>query len=353
MLATGLAALLLGVLGFSVSVAGSLRTRRTQSAVLAAMGVGRRAQAGQLCLEQLALSVPAAAAGLLAGIGLAWLVVPAVTLTAGAADPVPPDDSAAWPGRCPGPGHRRPASRRRCPVSRTKAGPGRAVAGGGQMRTPRRLRAAWMTLTGTGAAASVAFGLLAFASVLASLAIPGEYRLAYQCAPARGRGFAARRAGRHRDDRPDGSAGYSRPECGPRDGRDRRAPASGAAAAGLPIATDPPAWSGLTSGYAPVTGAARAAGHGQPQFEVAYRTALARYSHTVAGHLPSGGTVPGAGDAVQAAVTTATAARLGLRVGARLDMGPVMRLVITGTTPGGTPGFGLLGAYHPRRPGRR
>ena len=90
LLATGVAALLLGVLGFSVSVAASLRTRRTQSAVLAAMGVGRRAQAGQLCLEQLALSVPAAAAGLLAGIGLAWLVVPAVTLTAGAADPVPP-----------------------------------------------------------------------------------------------------------------------------------------------------------------------------------------------------------------------------------------------------------------------
>ena len=66
MLAIGVAALLLGVLGFSVSVAASLRTRRTQSAVLAA------------------------AAGLLAGIGLAWLVVPAVTLTAGAADPVPP-----------------------------------------------------------------------------------------------------------------------------------------------------------------------------------------------------------------------------------------------------------------------
>ncbi len=38
----------------------------------------------------------------------------------------------------------------------------------------RRLRAAWVTLTGTGAAASVAFGLLVFASVLASLAIPRE-----------------------------------------------------------------------------------------------------------------------------------------------------------------------------------
>lgn len=90
MMAIGIAAVLLGAGGFSVSVAASLRTRRTQSAVFAALGVGRRAQAGQLCLEQLALSVPAAAAGLLAGIGLAHLMVPAITLTAGAADPVPP-----------------------------------------------------------------------------------------------------------------------------------------------------------------------------------------------------------------------------------------------------------------------
>jgi ABC-type antimicrobial peptide transport system permease subunit len=89
-LAIGAAAMLLGVLGFSVSVAASLRTRRTQSAVLAALGVGRRAQAGQLCLEQLALSVPAALVGLLAGIGLARLVVPAMTLSPKALDPVPP-----------------------------------------------------------------------------------------------------------------------------------------------------------------------------------------------------------------------------------------------------------------------
>lgn len=88
-LAIGLAAVLLGVLGFSVSVAASLRTRRTQRAVLAAMGVGRRAQAGQLCLEQVVLSLPAAAVGLLAGIGLARLLVPAITLTSGATIPVP------------------------------------------------------------------------------------------------------------------------------------------------------------------------------------------------------------------------------------------------------------------------
>ena len=89
MLAIGVAAVLLGLLGFSVSVAASLRSRRTQSAVFAALGVGKNAQAGQLCLEQCALSLPAAAAGLLAGIGLAQLIVPAITLTADAVDPVP------------------------------------------------------------------------------------------------------------------------------------------------------------------------------------------------------------------------------------------------------------------------
>ena len=52
----------------------------------------------------------------------------------------------------------------------------------------RRLRAAWVTLTGTGAAASVAFGLLVFASVLASLAIPRESVGVAQ------RGAAARRS---------------------------------------------------------------------------------------------------------------------------------------------------------------
>jgi len=89
MLAIAVAAVLLGAGGFSVSVAGSLRSRRTQSAVFAALGVGKIAQAGQLCLEQFALSLPAAAAGLLAGIGLAKLMVPAITLTADAAAPVP------------------------------------------------------------------------------------------------------------------------------------------------------------------------------------------------------------------------------------------------------------------------
>ena len=89
MLAIGVVAVLLGAGGLSVSVAGSLRSRRTQSAVFAALGVGKKAQAAQLCLEQCALSVPAAAAGVLAGIGLAQLMMPALTLTTDAVAPVP------------------------------------------------------------------------------------------------------------------------------------------------------------------------------------------------------------------------------------------------------------------------
>jgi hypothetical protein len=89
LLAIGVVAVLLGAGGFSVSVAASLRSRRTQSAVFAALGVGKVAQAGQLCLEQCAISLPAAAVGLLAGIGLAELMVPAITLTADAAQPLP------------------------------------------------------------------------------------------------------------------------------------------------------------------------------------------------------------------------------------------------------------------------
>jgi FtsX-like permease family len=89
-LAIAVAAAVLAAVGFSVSVAASMRERRTQSALLAALGVSRAAQAGQLCLEQLLLSGPAATVGLLLGAGIAHLLIPAVTLTASAAAPIPP-----------------------------------------------------------------------------------------------------------------------------------------------------------------------------------------------------------------------------------------------------------------------
>ncbi|HEY7144175.1 MAG TPA: ABC transporter permease [Streptosporangiaceae bacterium] len=89
-LAIAVAAALLAALGFSVSVAASVRERRAQSALLAALGVTKAAQARQLCLEELLLSAPAAVAGLLLGTGVAHLLIPAVTLTASATAPVPP-----------------------------------------------------------------------------------------------------------------------------------------------------------------------------------------------------------------------------------------------------------------------
>jgi FtsX-like permease family len=85
-----IAAGLLAGIGFMVSVVAAVRERRLQDALLAAFGVGRGARAGQLCLEQLMLSVPAAAAGAVIGVVLAHLLVPAVTLTTGATAPFPP-----------------------------------------------------------------------------------------------------------------------------------------------------------------------------------------------------------------------------------------------------------------------
>ena len=191
----------------------------------------------------------------------------------------------------------------------------------------RRLRAAWVTLTGTGAAASVAFGLLVFASVLASLAIPRE--------SVGLRNGALQRvitASQPGDRTVTATAVPVNPVTNePIQVLPTDMAAAGAslrsrlAAAGMPVASDPPAWSSLTTGDIQVTGTARAAGYGQPQFELTYRTALARYSHIVAGRLPAGGST----GVVQAAVTSTTAARFGLRVGTRLNAGPVP-LVVTG-----------------------
>jgi hypothetical protein len=89
-IAVAAAAALLAAIGFSLSIAAGLRSRRPQNAMLAALGVSPSAQARQLCLEEFMLCLPAAAAGLLAGTWLAHLLIPAVTITAAATAPVPP-----------------------------------------------------------------------------------------------------------------------------------------------------------------------------------------------------------------------------------------------------------------------
>ncbi len=194
------------------------------------------------------------------------------------------------------------------------------------MRTlGRRLRAGWVTLTGTGAAATVAFGLLVFVAVLASLAIPRE-SVALR-AGALQRVIAA-------------SPPADRTVVGTVAATSMGGNASAIAAVGaslratlvaadVPVAGNSLLWAGLTTAYVPVSGTAQAAGYGPPQLELAYRTALARYSHIVAGRLPADGGTAGQQTVVQVAVTAGTAARLGLRVGSRLDAGTV-ELVVTG-----------------------
>jgi hypothetical protein len=90
LLAIGVAAALLAITGFSVSVAANIAQRRSQTALLAALGVARGAQAGQLCLTELMLSVPSALVGLLLGALVSTLFVPATTLSTNATRPFPP-----------------------------------------------------------------------------------------------------------------------------------------------------------------------------------------------------------------------------------------------------------------------
>ena len=195
------------------------------------------------------------------------------------------------------------------------------------MRTRWRARTAWVTLTGTGAAASVAFGLLVFVSVLASLTIPRESvglrnEALQRVISASGPGDRAVTVTPVLVD----PANEEPVEPAPSDIAAASAfLRSQLLPGGLPLASSPPAWSSVTTGYLRVTGAARAAGSGPPQFEMSYRTALARYSHVVAGRLPGSGS----NGVVQVAVTTATAARFGLRVGTRLNAGPAV-LVVAG-----------------------
>jgi FtsX-like permease family len=89
MLAVAGAAVLLALAGFGVAAA-TARERARDFALLVAIGTTRRQLTRLACLEQAALSVPAAGVGLLLGTLVARLVVPAVTVTATGARPQPP-----------------------------------------------------------------------------------------------------------------------------------------------------------------------------------------------------------------------------------------------------------------------
>ena len=98
LLALAVAAALLAIAGFCVSIAANVSQRRPQTALLSALGVPRQTQVAQFCLEELMISLPAAVVGLGLGALLSAILVPAVTLTARATVPVPPAlTEFAWP----------------------------------------------------------------------------------------------------------------------------------------------------------------------------------------------------------------------------------------------------------------
>jgi FtsX-like permease family len=99
LLALAAAAALVAVTGFCVAIAADVRQRRAETALMAALGVTPGGAARQLALEKLLLSLPAAALGLVLGAVVARLLVPAVTLTTAAAEPVPPPLTMLDPGQ--------------------------------------------------------------------------------------------------------------------------------------------------------------------------------------------------------------------------------------------------------------
>jgi ABC-type antimicrobial peptide transport system permease subunit len=84
--ATGLFA----IVGLTVSAAVSARQRRTEFALLRALGLSGRQLAGWLWLENGSLVLVSLLAGTGLGLLVAWLVLPFVTVTQQATAPVPP-----------------------------------------------------------------------------------------------------------------------------------------------------------------------------------------------------------------------------------------------------------------------
>jgi putative ABC transport system permease protein len=96
--------------------------------------------------------------------------------------------------------------------------------------------------------------------------------------------------------------------------------ADGLRNAGLPLAPAASQWSGLAISTGAVSGAPRPAAQHMlpPQLELLYRSGLSRNATLVAGSLPTRAQGHATSATFQVAVTSATAAGLGLRVGSRL-----------------------------------
>jgi putative ABC transport system permease protein len=195
-----------------------------------------------------------------------------------------------------------------------------------------RARAAWPAVTGTGAAASATLGLLVLICAFVAVAVP-RASLGYRTAVLQ-RTFAAVPAAQ-KTVLADGdlSGSGQGPLSIAQLEKARVHLAAGMHGAGLPLA-GPAAqwqWSGLATGTNTLSGATAPALRrmAPPQMELLYRSTLPSQSALVAGSLPATLQQRPHSATFQVAVTTATAARLGLHVGSRLRM-EGQTLVVTG-----------------------
>jgi putative ABC transport system permease protein len=200
--------------------------------------------------------------------------------------------------------------------------------------SPRSLRgriaASWAAATGLGTAASFALAILVLACAFIAIAVP-RASLGYRTQVVQ-RIF-------HAAPSPQtavlGDANLSGTNQGYLSARKLafagRQLAGGLQRDGLPLAPVASQWSGLAINAGVVSGTAGpSAGQlGPPQLEILYRNGLSRNATLVAGSLPTRARRHGSSATFQVAVTSATAASLGLHVGSRLTAADQV-LVVSG-----------------------
>ncbi len=207
-------------------------------------------------------------------------------------------------------------------------------------------------VTGTGAAASLALALLVLVCAFVAVAVP-RASLGYRTQVLQ-RTFRAASSSATTVLADAGISGLSRsyPERGPAGAPPAASSPAGLRRDGLPLAPPGADWSGLATGSAPfsVAGQAPATTMAAPQLELLYRSGLGRNARLVAGLAarPRGAARPAPGR-LQVAVTAATAARFGLRVGSRLRAAGPGRWWSPGSSGRARAGVLVLD----RRPGRR
>ena len=83
-------AALFAVIGLAISAAVSARQRRTEFALLRALGLSGRELSGWLWLENSAVVIVSLAAGTVMGLVIGWVVLPYITVTQAGSNPFPP-----------------------------------------------------------------------------------------------------------------------------------------------------------------------------------------------------------------------------------------------------------------------